>query len=167
MFWVYVAGDELSPVTHNFRQSFFAITVDRCHLGQFNDALAGFPRYSSFSPGRPELSCPLADQLTLQRPPLPLRRARHSDPQHCSSSLLRESVERANSNVLLDEFNEPARKHVAVEEPKERKHFRCPHLLTPAAFRSRGAWRSNAQSQDPEAGDVARLPDVRHHDKRP
>src|SRR5260370_41608082 len=99
MFCVYVAGDELAPVTHNFRQSFFAITVDRCHLGQFNDALAGFPRYLSFSPGRPELSCQLADQLTLQRPPLPFRRARHSDPQHCSSSLLRESVERANSDV--------------------------------------------------------------------
>src|SRR6266850_6340956 len=101
MFCVYVAGDELATVTHNFRQSFFAITVDRCHLGQFNDALVGFPRDLSFSPGRPELSCPLADQLTLQRPPLPFRRVRHSDPQHCSSSLLRESVERTNPTFLL------------------------------------------------------------------
>src|SRR6266567_5136411 len=91
MFCVYVAGDELAPVTHNFRQSFFAIAVDRCHLDQFDDALAGIPRYVSFSPGRPEFSGPLADQLTLQRPPLLFRRVRHSDPQHCSSSLLRKA----------------------------------------------------------------------------
>src|SRR5205085_5654013 len=108
MFCVYVAGDELAPVTHNFRQNFFAITADRCHLGQFDEALAGIPRYLSFSPGRPEFSGPLADQLTLQRPPLLFRRVRHGDPQHNSSSLRRESVERANSNVLPDEFNEPA-----------------------------------------------------------
>src|SRR5258708_27787178 len=99
MFCVYIAGDELAPATHNFRQSFFAITVDRCHLGQFNDALAGFPRYLSFSPCRPELSCPLADQLTLQRPPLTFRTVRHTDPQHSSSSLLHKRCESANSSV--------------------------------------------------------------------
>ena len=65
-----------------------------------------------------------------------------------------------------DEFNEPARKHVAVEEPKEHQHFGCPHLLAPAGFRSRGVERPNAQSQDPEAGDLARLPEVRHYSGR-
>ena len=28
MFCIYVARDELAPVTHNFRQNFFAIAVD-------------------------------------------------------------------------------------------------------------------------------------------
>jgi len=38
---------------------------------------------------------------------------------------------------------------VAVEEPKERKHFRCSHLLAPADFRGRRVSRPNAQSHDP------------------
>src|SRR6266567_5558162 len=123
MFCVYVAGDELAPVTHNFRQSFFAIAVDRCHLDQFDDALAGIPHYVSVSPGRPEFSCPLADQLTLQRPPLLSRRVRHSDPQHYSSSLLRKApgadptlskhalstANADNPSIGSDEFDEPPR----------------------------------------------------------
>src|SRR6266849_6752437 len=40
-----------------------------------------------------------------------------------------------------DEFDEPPRKHVAVEEPNEHEHFRCPRLLAPAAFGSRSVWR--------------------------
>src|SRR5258708_1029029 len=40
-----------------------------------------------------------------------------------------------------DQFDEPARKHVAVEEPKESELFRCSHPLATTALRSRAGWR--------------------------
>jgi hypothetical protein len=72
MFCVHVAGDELGTLTHDFRQNGFAIAVNRYHLDQLNDASPRVPCVVRFSPGRLELSRPLADQLTLQGPPLPV-----------------------------------------------------------------------------------------------
>jgi hypothetical protein len=45
-----------------------------------------------------------------------------------------------------DEFDQPARKQVAVEEPKEHEPLRCAHLLAPKAFRSRREW---VEADDP------------------
>ena len=39
MFCVHVAGDKLGALTHDFRQNGFAVSVNGCHFGQFNDAL--------------------------------------------------------------------------------------------------------------------------------
>ena len=82
MFCVHVAGDELGALTHDFRQNGFAISVNGCHLDQFNDASPRVPCVVRLSPSRFELGCPLADQLTLQRPPLLIRQIGYSDLQH-------------------------------------------------------------------------------------
>jgi hypothetical protein len=84
MLCVHVAGDELGTLTHDFRQNGFAIPVNRCHLNQVNDAAPRVPCVVRFSPSRLKLSRPLADQLTLQRPPLLTGRIGYSDPEHCS-----------------------------------------------------------------------------------
>src|SRR5258706_5538233 len=88
MFCVHVAGDDLAPLTHDFGQNGFAVSVNGYHLDQLNNA---FPRVSyvaRFSPSRLELSRPLTDQLTLQRPPLLIRQVGQSDLQHYSPSML-------------------------------------------------------------------------------
>src|SRR5437899_284415 len=84
MLCVYVAGDELGALTHDFRQNGFAISVNRCHLHQLNDASPRLPGVARFSPSRLELNRPLADQLTLQRPPLLIGQIGSSDLQHYS-----------------------------------------------------------------------------------
>ena len=84
MFCVHVAGDELGALTHDFRQNGFAISVNGCHLAQFNDASPRVPCVAGFSPGRLQLNRPLADQLTLQRPPLLIGQIGYSDLQHYS-----------------------------------------------------------------------------------
>jgi hypothetical protein len=84
MFCVHVAGDELDALTHDFRQNGFAISVNGCHLDQLNDAPPRVPCLARFSPTGLELRCPLADQLTLQRPPLPIGQIGYSDLQHHS-----------------------------------------------------------------------------------
>jgi hypothetical protein len=38
MFCVHVAGDELAPLTHDFRQNRFTVSVNGCHLDQLNNA---------------------------------------------------------------------------------------------------------------------------------
>src|SRR5580700_2777542 len=81
---VHVAGDEVSTLTHDFRQSGFAISVDGCHLGKFNDASPRVPCVSRFCPSRLEFIRPLADQLTLQKPPLLIGQIGYSDLQHNS-----------------------------------------------------------------------------------
>jgi hypothetical protein len=93
MLCVHVAGDELSTLTHDFCQNRFALSVNRCHLGQLNDASPRVPRVTLFSPGRLELSGPLSDQLALQRPILLVVRIGDSDFQHyCSFNGLRETA---------------------------------------------------------------------------
>jgi hypothetical protein len=84
MLCVHVAGDELGTVTHDFRQNFFAISVNRCHLNQLHDASPRVPHVVRFSPSRLEFSGPLADQLTLQRPPLLIGQIGYSDLEHDS-----------------------------------------------------------------------------------
>jgi hypothetical protein len=84
MFGVHVAGDEVGALTHDFRQNGFAISVNGCHLDQFNDASARVPCVARFYPRRLELNRPLPDQLTLQRPPLLIGQIGYSDLQHDS-----------------------------------------------------------------------------------
>jgi hypothetical protein len=84
MLGVHITGDELGTLAHDFRQNFFAISVNRCHLNQFNDASPRVTYVVRFSPGRHELSRPLADQLTLQRPPLLVGQIGYSDLEHDS-----------------------------------------------------------------------------------
>jgi hypothetical protein len=84
MLCVHVAGDEPGTLTHDFRQNFFAISVNQCHLDQLNDSSSRVPYVARFSPSRPELSRPLADQLTLQRPPLLLGQIGNRDLEHDS-----------------------------------------------------------------------------------
>jgi hypothetical protein len=84
MLCVHVAGYELGTLAHDFRQNFFAISINRCHLDQVNDASPRVPSVARFSPGRQELNRPLADQLTLQRPPLLVGQIGYRDLQHYS-----------------------------------------------------------------------------------
>jgi hypothetical protein len=84
MLCVHVSGDELSTLAHDLRQNGFAVSVNRCHLDQVNDASPRVPWVMRFSPSRLKLSRPLADQLTLQRPPLLTGQIGYSDPEHCS-----------------------------------------------------------------------------------
>jgi len=60
-------GDELGALTHDFRENRFAISVDRCHLDQINDASPRVSCAVRFSQTRPEFIRPLPDQLTLQK----------------------------------------------------------------------------------------------------
>ena len=82
MFCVHIAGDELGTLTHDFRQDSFAIPVNSCHLGQFNDASPCVLRVARFSPSRLEFNRPLADYQTLQRPPLLIGQIGYRDLQH-------------------------------------------------------------------------------------
>jgi hypothetical protein len=84
MLGVHISGDELGSLTHDFRQNFFAISVNRCHLDQVNDASPRVSWVVRFSPSRHELSRPLVDQLTLQRPPLLIGQIGYGDLQHDS-----------------------------------------------------------------------------------
>jgi hypothetical protein len=43
MLCVHVAEDEFGTLTHDFRQDGFAISVNRCHLNQINDASPHVP----------------------------------------------------------------------------------------------------------------------------
>jgi hypothetical protein len=82
MFCVHVAGCELGTLTHDFRQGGFTIAVNRYDFDQLNDESPFVSCAVRFSPSRPELIRPLADQLTLQGPPLPARKIGDSDLQH-------------------------------------------------------------------------------------
>jgi hypothetical protein len=84
MFRVHVAGDEFGALAHDFRQNGLAISVNGCHLNQLNDARPRVIKVVRFSPSRLEFKRPLADQLTLQRPPLLIRQIGESDLQHDS-----------------------------------------------------------------------------------
>jgi hypothetical protein len=84
MFYVHVASDELDPLTHDFRQNGFAISVNGCHLDQLNNAPPRIPDGARFCPTRLELRSPLAHQLTLQRPPLLMGQIGYRDLQHYS-----------------------------------------------------------------------------------
>ena len=89
MFCVHVAGDELAALTHDFRQNGFAVSVNGCHRDQLNNAPPRVAYVARFPPRRLELSRPLTDQVTLQRPPLLIRRVGQSDLQHYSPSTAR------------------------------------------------------------------------------
>jgi hypothetical protein len=80
----HVAGDELGTLAHHFRQNLLAISVNRCDFNQLNDASPLVPYVVRFSPSRLEFSCPLANQLTLQRPPLLIGQIGYSDLEHGS-----------------------------------------------------------------------------------
>jgi hypothetical protein len=83
--FVYTSSEMNSaPWPHDFSQNFFAIWINRCHLHQVNNP-SSLVRYEAiFSPGRPEFRRPLADQLTLQRPPLLIGQIGDSDLEHGS-----------------------------------------------------------------------------------
>jgi hypothetical protein len=66
MLCVHVAGNEIGPGAHNFRQNRFAISVNRCHLDQINDASPHILCVMRFFPSRFELIRPLPDQLILR-----------------------------------------------------------------------------------------------------
>jgi hypothetical protein len=105
MLCVHVAGDELGTLTHDFRQNFFAISVNRCHVNQVNEASPRVLYVVGFAPGRLELSRPLADQLTLQQPPLLRGRLGYSDPEHCSPSTASQKPPTFEAcNVLYNSF---------------------------------------------------------------
>jgi hypothetical protein len=84
MFCIHVAGDELGTLTHDFRQNGFTIVVDGCHLDHFDNASSRIACLARFSPSRLELSRPLADQQTLQAPPLLIGQIGNRDLQHRS-----------------------------------------------------------------------------------
>jgi hypothetical protein len=84
MLCVHVAGDEPDTLTHDFRQNGFAISIDRCHLDQINDASPCVLCVVRFSPSQPEFIRPLPDQLTLQRPSLFIGQIGYRDLQHDS-----------------------------------------------------------------------------------
>jgi hypothetical protein len=87
MFCIHVAGDEFGALTHDFRQNGFAIPVDGYHFNQLNDASPRVVCMMRFSPSRLELNRPLADQPTLQRPPLLAGQIGYGDLQHYFSSI--------------------------------------------------------------------------------
>jgi hypothetical protein len=84
MFCVHVASYELRTLTQDFRQDGFTVAVNRYDFRQLNDESQFVSCAVRFSPSRPELIRPLADQLTLQGPPLPVRQFGDSDLQHQS-----------------------------------------------------------------------------------
>jgi hypothetical protein len=84
MLCIHVAGDELGTLTHDFRQNRFAVSVNRRHLDQINDASPRVFCAVRFSPSRLEFIRPLPDQLTLQRPPLFIGQICYRDFQHDS-----------------------------------------------------------------------------------
>jgi len=61
MLCVHVAGDELGAMSHDLSQNGFAISVNRCHFNQFNDASPRAFCVMCFSPARLEHGRPLAD----------------------------------------------------------------------------------------------------------
>jgi hypothetical protein len=77
-------------VTHDFCQNGFARLVNECHVDQLDDAPAGVAFVALFTPSQPQLSGPLTDQLTLQRPPLHITRIGYIDLQHYSPSTSRQ-----------------------------------------------------------------------------
>jgi hypothetical protein len=79
-------------VTHDFCQNGFARLVNECHVDQLDDAPAGVAFVALFSPSQPQLSRPLTDQLTLQRPPLLIRQIGYIDLQHHSPSTSRKKT---------------------------------------------------------------------------
>jgi hypothetical protein len=77
-------------LTHDFCQNGFARLVNECHVDQLDDAPAGVAFVALFSPSQPQLSRPLTDQLTLQRPPLLIKQIGYIDPQQHSPSTSRQ-----------------------------------------------------------------------------
>jgi hypothetical protein len=88
MFCVHVGSNELGTLTHHFRQNGFALQVDRYHLNHFNDVSPQVACEMRFSPSRLKLIRPLADQLTLQGPPLPVGQIGYSDFHHVALDCL-------------------------------------------------------------------------------
>jgi hypothetical protein len=86
MLCVNVAGDELGVLTDDFRPNGLAISVDGCHFGQIRDASSCVRCAARFSPRRLEFNRPLANQLTLQRPPLLIGQFGYIDLHHYSPS---------------------------------------------------------------------------------
>src|SRR5260370_19520602 len=123
MFCVYVAGDELGTLTHDFRQNGFTIPVDGCHVAQLNDELPRVPCATRFSPSRLELRRPTADQLTLQRPPLLSGQIGYRDLQHCSPSTAcrKPPTAEAGSPTTVWCSQQFLSQDWAVEEPKNHR----------------------------------------------
>jgi hypothetical protein len=92
MFCVHVARDKLDALTHDFRQNVFATSVNVRHFDQLNDAPPRVADASLIGPSRLELSRPLSDQLTLQRPPLFTGQIGYRDLEHYSPPTLDGSV---------------------------------------------------------------------------
>jgi hypothetical protein len=84
MLCVYVAGDELGALAHDFRQDGLAISVNGAHVGQVNDAFPCVFCQARFSPSRLEFNRQSTDQQTLQMPPLLVGQIGFSDLQHYS-----------------------------------------------------------------------------------
>jgi hypothetical protein len=73
-----------APWPHDFSKNFFAISMNRCHLHQVKNRSSLVRYEASFPPGRPEFRRPLADQVTLQRPPQRIGQIGDGDLEHGS-----------------------------------------------------------------------------------
>jgi hypothetical protein len=124
MLCVHVTGDELDALAHEFSQNGFSTPVNGCHLDQLNEAPPRVAYVARLSPSRLELSHPLADQLTLQRPPLLIRQVGHSDFQHdyswtaCQKPLMPEA--RISLNLLALSTIRSSN----FRRPEDRRHLR-------------------------------------------
>jgi hypothetical protein len=70
VFCVHVAGNKLGTLARDLRQDGLSVSVYRYHLNQLYDAFSRVPCVARSSLSRLEFGRPLADQLTMQRPPL-------------------------------------------------------------------------------------------------
>lgn len=86
MLCVHIAGNELGSLTHHFRQRPLAAAPDKCHVGKLHDASTSVALLPNLSPGRHQLSDPLVDQSTLQRPALLVGRVGDVDLEHLFKS---------------------------------------------------------------------------------
>src|SRR6266849_783968 len=124
MFCVHVAGDELDALTHELRQNGFANSVNRCHVDQLNDAPPRIPYVARFSPSRLEFLRPLADQTTLQTPPLLSGQIGDGDLEHyfpfdCRQNRRRDPLQVRLPGTTKATFSlSRTRKDMTVEEPK-------------------------------------------------
>jgi hypothetical protein len=98
MFCVHVGSNKLSTLTHHFRQNGFALPVNRYHLNHFNDVPPRVACEMRFSPSRLQLIRPLADQLTLQGPPLPVGQIGYSDFEHVALNCLTKTAGAGSPN---------------------------------------------------------------------
>jgi hypothetical protein len=156
MLRVYVAGDELSTLAHDFRQNGFAVSVDRYHLDQLNDGSPRVPGVVRFSPGRFELSCPLADQLTLQCPPLRIGQIGDSDLQHyspltvCQKPPTSEALHFVLQLRATTKYGRPDATGYGSWGAKKAGTRESIHVLAPMAFRAKVRRDVYRQANDPE-----------------